>query len=116
MLSPAQIIGRLEEIETDLAMRQNSLETVATDFYAAKRDWELEEAKARLAADGTVQERRDRGLLALAKSDVYKRFILAEAAYEGQKAAYRALETRASIGQSLLRAHTREQFEGRRAA
>jgi hypothetical protein len=105
-LTPAIVLSRLAEIEEDLGHRQLAFEEAAEGFYRAKRDFELELATARLDAQGTVQERADRALLSLAKGDTYKRLIISEASYEGAKAAMRTLETRASIGQSILRSQT----------
>ena len=100
----AQVLDRLTEIEGDLSR----LEDHADSYFRAKRDWELAWAKTYMQTEGTVEERRQQTLLNLATSESYKKFIVAEAGYEGWKAAYRTLDTRASIGQSLLKAMTRE--------
>jgi hypothetical protein len=107
--SPAQVIQRLEEIDADLANRQNDFETAASAYYHAKRHWEKSMAEAYVNAQGSNQkERESRAILAEWKANSYRQFVLAEAEYEGHKAAIRTLETRASIGQSLLRAQSRD--------
>jgi hypothetical protein len=71
----------------------------------AKRAYELAYASAFLAADGPVEIRKQKATLTVGQGQE-----LAEALgrWEGLKAAVRALETRASVAQSVLRAHTRE--------
>jgi hypothetical protein len=106
--SPAEVMERLEAIDRELAERQNPYEEAASNFYRAKRNWEKVMAKAYVEAQGSNQkERESRAILSEWKEDSYKNFVNAEATYEGHKAAMRTLETRASIGQSLLRAQSR---------
>ena len=102
---PAGIMARLVAIEGDLATRQNSYESAASGWYTAKRDIEREVARAVVNADlgGTVTERKAQGAL-----DAYDvEGAASEAEYEALKAVVRVLETRATICQSLLRAHGR---------
>ena len=116
--SAGQIIERLEGIDQDLGTMRGMIETAAHDYHHAKRDWEFEQARIRTekkhaASDPTkrppTQSDLDAAvLLELAKSDTYKEFIVAEAGYEGAKAAMRILETRASVGQSVLRVLAKE--------
>lgn len=105
-------MSRLEELDRELAERQNDFEQAAENFYKEKREWEKQLAQAFVKADGKNQEeRRSNALLALERDgDAYYRFVNAEARYEGQKAGFRVRETRASIGQSLLRSMGREAF------
>ncbi len=121
-MTPEQIIDRLAEIETDLADRTAAIEAAADDWFRAKRDRENRRAKAFIAAkaDGvTVAEAE-----AMADKETSLIGLDAEARYEALKAVVRVLETRASIGQSLLRAHTasgwsqgqQPQWSGRQAA
>jgi hypothetical protein len=101
----AQVRERLEQIEDDLAGRQMHYGAAASDYYRAKRDYEAAYAREYVKAEGkNTDERKARALLALMPSDAYKALVIAEAQYEGAKAVQRTLETRASIGQSLLRA------------
>lgn len=102
---PGIVLRRLEEIEADLALRQGPLETAAMDWFRAKRDRERARAEAFLTAGGTVAERN-----AVADRETALMGVEAEARYEACKAVTRVLETRASIGQSILRSQAREAF------
>jgi hypothetical protein len=98
-------LRRLEEIEADLAERQNDIEDAALQWFRAKRDREKSWAEAFIEATGTVPERKAKADLAVEGIGVEE-----EARYEAGKAVTRVLETRASIGQSILRSQTREAF------
>lgn len=100
--TPSLVEARLAEIENDLAVRQNDWERASLDWFRAKRDREKKRAEAFLSADGTVAERD-----AIATRDTAEVGMDSEAKYESLKAAVRVLETRASIGQSLLRSQGR---------
>jgi hypothetical protein len=99
---PARLMQRLDEIERDLATRQGEYERAALGWYRMKREREKARAEAFIRAEGTVAERNaiaDVATATMGQED--------EAAYEAHKAVVRVLDTRASIGQSLLRAHGR---------
>lgn len=98
---PASVMRRLAEIENDLALRQNTLEAAALAWYRAKRDKEKARAVVFLSAEGTVAERS-----AIADRQTATDGKQEEALWESLKAVVRTLETRASIGQSLLRAQS----------
>lgn len=101
--APGPVIARLNEIDTDLAARQNTLEAAARAWFIAKRDKEKARAIAFLEATGTVAERQalaDRATALDGKNE--------EAEWEAVKAVVRVLETRASIGQSILRSQGRQ--------
>jgi hypothetical protein len=100
--TPQAVLERLEQIEHDLAVRQNAYEAAALAWYRAKRDKEKGHATAYLAATGPVHERKAHADLATATIGVAE-----EAEYEAIKAVVRTLETRASIGQSILRSQGR---------
>lgn len=100
--TPQQVQARLEEIERDLAIRQVSLEAAALGWFRRKRDKEKQWAQAYLTATGPVQERKAHADLAVSVVGVTE-----EAEYEAIKAVVRVLETRATIGQSLLRSQGR---------
>jgi uncharacterized protein YjbK len=101
---PAGIMNRLVEIESDLAIRQNNLESSARQWYGAKRDIEKEKAQALLGSDrASVTEKKAEA--DLAAYDVQG--AASEAEYEALKAVVRVLETRATVCQSLLKAHGR---------
>lgn len=103
MLTPAQIMSRLEEIEQDLADRQPELEQAAEAWTRAKRDKELAWATAYIASD--AREVTSRKAAAILASEAIG--VEAEARYVALSKVCALLETRASIGQSLLRAHGR---------
>jgi len=109
--TPAAVLERLGEIENDLAIRQNVLEQAAMQWYTAKRDREKSRAEVFLRTDGTVAERNATADLATAQHGAQ-----AEAEYESLKAVVRVLETRASIGQSILKAQTTQAYSSRSAA
>lgn len=102
LTQPSAVIARLEEIERDLALRQNLLEAAAMSFYKIKRDREHARAVAFLTAEGTVAERNavaDRETALTGKQE--------EAEYESLKAVVRTLDTRASIGMAVLKSQGR---------
>jgi hypothetical protein len=103
-LTPGQIVGRLEEIEEDLATRQADGSKAAEAFHRVKRDFEMAYAKKFMDSTGTVTERKLKAIVAMEGDPLYNELKVAEGSYEGWKAAMRTLETRTSIGQSLLRA------------
>lgn len=99
---PGAVLARLEEIENDLALRQGALESAALGWYRVKREKEKLRAEAFMKAVGTVAERNAEADLSTAMVGVVE-----EAEYEALKAVVRTLETRASIGQSILRSQAR---------
>jgi hypothetical protein len=100
--SPGQVQARLDEIEQDLATRQNELEVAALSHFRAKREKEKARAEELLRAEGTVAVRTAKAEVATAHIGVED-----EARWEGLKAVVRVLDTRAAIGMSLLRSHGR---------
>lgn len=102
MLTPAQIMQRLEDIEQDLGQRQNEYAQAAEGWTRQNREKEKAWAEAYLKADGQVTDRKAAAVQASCHIGAED-----EAAYVALKAAMSVLETRASIGQSLLRAHGR---------
>ena len=97
---PAGIMRRLTEIENDLAIRQNTLESAARRWFLVKRDLERDRALKTLQSTAkTITEKRVQADAAVFDLDG------AQAEYEAVKAVVRVLETRASIAQSLLKAH-----------
>ena len=102
LTDPGGVMTRLDAIESDLANRQNALESAARNWFLAKRQKEHDRAVAFLSATGTVAERS-----AIADRDTALDGSQAEAEWEALKAVVRTLETRASIGQSLLRSQGR---------
>lgn len=102
MDAPAPVIARLEAIEQDLATRQNTYESAARKWFTAKREKERKRAIEFLSATGTVAERS-----AIADRETALEGVQEEAEFEALKAVMRTLETRASIGQSILRSQGR---------
>ena len=99
---PGIVLKRLEEIDAELAERQNKYEQAAWNWFRAKRDRERARAEAFLTAQGSVAERN-----AHADAETALQGLDAEARYEALKAVIRVLETRASIAQSVLRSQQR---------
>lgn len=105
----AGVLGRLAEIEHDLEERQIDYENAARQKFLLTRDWDKRLAIARGRANGSDAEARKAAALvmAAAQDDLYDRLQAAEAEYEALKVVTKTLETRASIGQSILRAQGR---------
>jgi hypothetical protein len=99
---PGAVQSRLEEIEGDLAMRQQEFEQTALEHFRSKRDKEKLRAEEFMKAEGTVAERNAKADIAVAHIGVEH-----EGAFEGLKGVVRVLDTRAAIGMSLLRAQGR---------
>lgn len=104
------VVTRLEAIERDLEalLPDEVTDHPAAAYFRSKREYEQTWAQEYIQTEGTVEERKNQTILRLYSSLVYKELVTAEAAYEANRAIGRVLETRASIGQSLLRAMTRE--------
>lgn len=99
---PAGIMHRLVGIENDLAVRQNALEAAARGWYTAKREVERTKAVALLSSDEkSVTEKKAHAEIASHSVEGAE----CEAEYEALKAVVRVLETRATVCQSLLKAH-----------
>jgi hypothetical protein len=99
---PGAVQGRLEEIERDLADRQGEYEQAALAYWRSKREKEKAQAEAFLRAEGTVAERQ-----ALAAQATAHIGMEDEARWEALKGVVRVLDTRATIGTSLLTAQGR---------
>lgn len=100
--APAAVQERLEAIEVDLAIRQDDYEAAALSWFRMKRDREKQRAEAFMRAEGTVAERNAQAEIQTATIGVED-----EATYEALRGVMRTLETRASIGQSILRSQAR---------
>lgn len=101
---PGVVMARLEEIERELAERQNAYERAARYWYQAQREIGRVKATALLTADEkSVTEKKARGDLAAYGVEGAE----CEAEYEALKAAIKVREQRAMICQSLLKAHGR---------
>jgi hypothetical protein len=100
--SPQQVTARLEAIDADLAVLQNEIEEAAWKWFVAKRKQEKDRAEAYLRAEGAVETRK-----AIAMVQTATQAMEAEAAWEGKKAKLKALEARATVGQSILKSQGR---------
>jgi hypothetical protein len=107
--NPAAVMARLAEIEEDLASRQGDYELAADDRARAVRDWDKRLAIHQRKVTGPNAEARKAEALvrAVEQDDLYDRLSDSEARYDALKVVTRTLETRASIGQSILRAQGR---------
>jgi hypothetical protein len=103
--NPGAVVARLQAIEDDLAVRQNTLESAALAWFIAKRDKEKARAVAFLGASGTVAERNAKADEATALDGK-----LEEAEWESVRAVVRVLETRSNIGMALLKSLGRVGF------
>jgi hypothetical protein len=97
-LTPAQIEQRLQELDEDLAKRQNLYESAAEKWYRVLREREHKHAVEFMKAEGQVTERKEK-----AREQTALIGMVEEAEYEGLKAAIRVMETRAMIGMALLK-------------
>ena len=100
--NPGAVEARLNEIDNDLAKRLPALESAALQWFRLKRDKEHAWAVAYIKAEGPAHARK-----AIADCETAMVGKEEEALYEALKAVVRTLETRASIGQSLLRSQGR---------
>lgn len=99
LTTPDRIMDRLREIEEDLSVRQNALESAARKWFILKREREKDRAVAFMRAAGTVAERNAQADMECALTGHEE-----EAEWEALRSVVRVLDTRASIGQSLLKA------------
>lgn len=107
--SPGVVMARLADIENDLALRQNEYEQAANDRARCVRDWDRRLAiHGKVAKGSSADVRKSVALVAASEQDdLYERLTDAEARFDALRVVIRTLETRASIGQSILRAQGR---------
>lgn len=102
--SPAEVMQRLDDIERDLAMRQNPFEHVTRRWHDVQRDIRKAAATALLSsAKGSVTEKRAEAELAGLLTEGAE----LEAEYEASRAVIGMLEKRSMILMSLLKGHGR---------
>jgi hypothetical protein len=99
---PAAVQQRLEDIEAQLAEKQNRYEDAALAWFKQRRFREMRNAEEFVKATGSAAQRKASAdfATALIGSDE-------EARFEALRASIRTLEARATIGQSILRAQAR---------
>jgi hypothetical protein len=109
MDDPQTVAGRLEEIERDLAERQNQYETAARDKARLVRDWDYRFALCMARASGSNEATRKAHALiaAIEQDDLYERLKDAEARFESLRAVIGTLEKRLMIGLGILRSQGR---------
>lgn len=100
--SPQQVTARLEAIDQDLAILQNEIEEAAWSWFRAKHKREQATAEAYLRAEGSVETRK-----AIANVQTACQSMEEEAAWEAKKAKLRTLETRSTVGASILKSQGR---------
>jgi hypothetical protein len=99
---PGNVMARLEDIENDLAVRQNAWESAARRWFGIQGDLRKDWATAFLTADGNATEKRAAADQAMAGRGGHE-----QAEYEAIRAVVKVLETRATIGMSILKAQGR---------
>lgn len=100
--TPQQIQKRLEEIEQDLAVRQNAYEDAARKWFIKLGTITRDRALAYRKAEGTSTEKRE------AANELHGVDGATEQAeYEALRAVVKVLEQRATIGMSLLKSQGR---------
>ena len=107
--NPGAVMQRLAEIEADLQTRQLDYETAADERARLIRDWEKRLARATATAKGGDANARKQAALVMAadQDDLYERLTAAEGSYAACHAVIKVLETRATIGMSILRSQGR---------
>lgn len=95
-------MARLAEIENDIASRQLAYESAARNWAIAIREQKRHRALIFIEAEGSVAERN-----AIADRETALDGKEAEAEYVALRAVMQTLDSRASIGQSILRAQGR---------
>jgi hypothetical protein len=102
-------MARLSEIENDLASRQGDYERAATDRARLMRDWERRLAICGTRSKGSSADVRKSAALVMAieQDELFERLSDAEARFEALRAVIKVLETRSTIGMSILRAQGR---------
>jgi hypothetical protein len=101
---PRSVMERLAQIDYDLAMRQNLYEEAAGAWFTAQREIKRQWAVALLASEaGTVTEKKAEADIVAATCPGAER----ESEYVALKAVIGVLETRATIGMSILKAQGR---------
>lgn len=107
--NPQLVVERLVAIEEDLETRQGEYEQAADDRARTVRDWDKRLATHQKTAKGPNADSRKAFALvaAIEQDELYERLTDAEARFDALRVVMRTLETRASIGQSILRAQGR---------
>ena len=98
MTDPGSLTMKLEEIEHDLAVRQNALEAAARQWFSKIAMIERNQAIAYLKAEGGATDKRE-----TAKATMEVEGQSARAEYEALKAVVGVLTTRGTILMAILK-------------
>jgi hypothetical protein len=100
--TPTMTQSRLEEIENDLAMRQNLYEAAARAWFVKQGKITKDRAVAYRTASGGSTEKKE------AANELHgEDGALEQGEYEALRAVIKVLETRATIGMSILKSQGR---------
>ena len=107
--TPQQVQERLDQLDAEVAERQNDYERAAEEKARYTRQWDKRLAIAHLKAKGSNADTRKAAALVMAaeQDDLYERLTEAEAKYAACYAALKSRDTRVGIGQSILKAQGR---------
>jgi len=100
--TPQLVQARLEEIDRDLAIRQNLYEEAARKWFRILGDITKNRAIAYRKAEGTSTEKKE-----AANEQHGADGAIEQAEYEALRAVVKVLEQRATIGMSLLKSQSR---------
>lgn len=100
--TPAQVQTRLEEIDVQLALAANGMESSAFAWFRKRADREVAKAEEYAKAEGTATERKIKADAAAAVVGVDE-----EARWEARKLVSRLLESRANVGMAVLKSQGR---------
>ncbi len=98
---PQAVHERLEELDKNLAMLQNTVEEAAFNWFMAKRERERAHASAFLTAKGSIAARH-----AIADVEVTLG-VEEEAIWEAKRALLKVLETRSNVAMAILKSQGR---------
>lgn len=100
--TPTMTQQRLEEIENDLAVRQNGYEAAARAWFVKQGTVTKDRAVAYRSAEGGSTEKKE------AANELHGADgSVEQAEYEALRAVIKVLETRATIGMSILKSQGR---------
>ena len=104
LASPSEVQDRLEALDAELGLRLNALEKAAFQWFQIKPQRDKLWAQTYVAFNGAAHLRKVAADGRVAEEVAWAE---AEGLYESLKVVVRGLETKASIGQSILRAQSR---------
>ena len=111
--NPAAVMGRIDEILTDLAGRENDFEAAVKRLARLEAEWEYKlQLVIQTASAPSADKRKAEALTSCvaANADKYKELVDTAAEVKATRAVVGLLEAQLSALQSVLRAQTREAF------